>query len=600
MTMHSMPETIEDVSELLLDIDKRLDFIEGIRGGGLSHSKLKDTEDHKKYLKSDGTVKMRNSLDMGLSRIINSSNRILDVNLHSGDVILNETNNTLHTPELSATLSAHVADGTIHFTEASIDHGSIAGLEDAADHAYAFLHAGTRAMTGNLDVGDFNITNVGDISLDTISDDAGIENTLSIADLNTAYDHSQDNTQAHTDYLINNGNDTTSGKLTASGGFDAGDSDITNVGKISLDEIGADGSKIIVADLIESTGDIRIPNTDQVTAAQTNLLLKRIGTFSSDPQLEFVDNNGDVAGRWFTGSGAMLFDAGTEVARALLFRTTSASDISFQTNTGGGGGTRWKILSAGNLEGQLDNQKILFGAGQNASVYHSGTDMFINPKEVGVGVLRVLGGAVFNQGLEDVDFIIGGDTEANLFRVDAGTDSVRLGDWDTHYTKFAKDGTMTQHGTARIDWTKITANAISFTDASTSDSVSDLQTAFDGNILIVSEGAPSGGSMIVDFINVLAFNWVRSLCSYDGSSSHAIPIRLYNWITTNFDMFAAIQDGYTNSGTVFEEHDFFVPSDTNYIGTGGNAGKVRVKYDHAPSGGNASHKWYYDEVALYQ
>ena len=38
-----------------------------------------------------------------------------------------------------------------------------------------------------------------------------------ISNLGTAYTHSQDNTQAHSDYLINNGNDTTSGRLTANG-----------------------------------------------------------------------------------------------------------------------------------------------------------------------------------------------------------------------------------------------------------------------------------------------------------------------------------------------------------------------------------------------
>jgi len=35
--------------------------------------------------------------------------------------------------------------------------------------------------------------------------------------LGTAYNHSQDNTQAHTDYLLNNSSDTTSGELTAAG-----------------------------------------------------------------------------------------------------------------------------------------------------------------------------------------------------------------------------------------------------------------------------------------------------------------------------------------------------------------------------------------------
>lgn len=38
-------------------------------------------------------------------------------------------------------------------------------------------------------------------------------NDVNITSWNTAYTHSQDNTQAHSDYLLNNGNDTTSGTL---------------------------------------------------------------------------------------------------------------------------------------------------------------------------------------------------------------------------------------------------------------------------------------------------------------------------------------------------------------------------------------------------
>ncbi|KKM20336.1 hypothetical protein LCGC14_1646530, partial [marine sediment metagenome] len=60
------------------------------------------------------------------------------------------------------------------------------------------------------------------------------------------------------------------------------------------------------------------------------------------------------------------------------------------------------------------------------------------------------GGASFNVQLNDADFIIAGDTEANLFRVDAGLDAVRLGDWDTNYTNFAIDGEVTFAGAARV------------------------------------------------------------------------------------------------------------------------------------------------------
>ena len=45
-------------------------------------------------------------------------------------------------------------------------------------------------------------------------------NSLTIANAKTAYDHSIDNTQAHTDYLINNGDNTTTGALTVGGTAD--------------------------------------------------------------------------------------------------------------------------------------------------------------------------------------------------------------------------------------------------------------------------------------------------------------------------------------------------------------------------------------------
>lgn len=40
------------------------------------------------------------------------------------------------------------------------DHGSLGGLSDVADHAYALLHNGTRALSGAWDMGSQNLTNV--------------------------------------------------------------------------------------------------------------------------------------------------------------------------------------------------------------------------------------------------------------------------------------------------------------------------------------------------------------------------------------------------------------------------------------------------------
>ena len=59
----------------------------------------------------------------------------------------------------------------------------------------------------NIDLQDNDLATTGNIT-------AG---NLNIANWDTAYTHSQDNSQAHSDYLVNNGDDTTTGVLTAAG-----------------------------------------------------------------------------------------------------------------------------------------------------------------------------------------------------------------------------------------------------------------------------------------------------------------------------------------------------------------------------------------------
>jgi len=62
----------------------------------------------------------------------------------------------------------------------------------------------------------------------------------------TAYSHSQDNTQAHSDYLINNGNDTTSGTITMAGAIiSANTATITHSGTTSLTIASTAGTVIV-------------------------------------------------------------------------------------------------------------------------------------------------------------------------------------------------------------------------------------------------------------------------------------------------------------------------------------------------------------------
>jgi hypothetical protein len=202
------------------------------------------------------------------------------------------------------------------------------------------------------------------------------------------------------------------------------------------------------------------------------------------------------------------------------------------------------------------------------------------------------------------DTYIQSANETNLLRVVWASDVIRIGDYDTNYTQFSKAGVQTFTGTARIDWTKITADSVTLVTGSTpAGVVADLQTRFDGNYYHIDEvaGVP-GMDLIIDFVGVAAFNWVNVAAYYSGSVPHAgVTVQLWNWSSSAWDNFH-FYEHHTSVGTLADDitnADFFVPDDTNYIGTGGNAGQVRARLLHA-AGGNAAHDHDIDVVALYQ
>jgi hypothetical protein len=63
--------------------------------------------------------------------------------------------------------------------------------------------------------------------------------------------------------------------------------------------------------------------------------------------------------------------------------------IVFRTVTSGSGVDRITIANSGELRLLADNQKIVFGGGQDASIYYDDTNMIIAPAEVGTGELVV-------------------------------------------------------------------------------------------------------------------------------------------------------------------------------------------------------------------
>jgi len=56
---------------------------------------------------------------------------------------------------------------------ASIDHGGISGLDDAADHLWALLTDGTRALAGDWSIDDYNLTSAGNITGSDVDVNAG-------------------------------------------------------------------------------------------------------------------------------------------------------------------------------------------------------------------------------------------------------------------------------------------------------------------------------------------------------------------------------------------------------------------------------------------
>jgi hypothetical protein len=152
--------------------------------------------------------------------------------------------------------------------------------------------------------------------------------------------------------------------------------------------------------------------------------------------------------------------------------------------------------------------------------------------------------------------------------------------------------------------TKKAADNVTLTAGTSTDTVTDLQTFGDGNFYDITEAAATPGiDLVVEFISITKFNWVQIKAVYEGSDTHAVAIQLYNFNTTAWNTFNAVQNGVadvtTANGYILDSYDFIVPSDTDYIGTGADAGDVRVRFYHTMSG-NSSHDLHIDVVALYQ
>ena len=114
------------------------------------------------------------------------------------------------------------------------------------------------------------------------------------------------------------------------------------------------------------------------------------------------------------------------------YATSGKADTSgFVPYTGG----TTNIIIAHSIEVDSDSEKLLLGDGQDASLYYDGTDLIIDPQEVGSGTVKFLGNITF----ETTSDTIAGVENQNL--VDKSATETISGDWNFTNEIHAADGT---------------------------------------------------------------------------------------------------------------------------------------------------------------
>ena len=175
-----------------------------------------------------------------------------------------------------------------------------AGTDNVKDTHIDFGTGATQVSAGDLPIAD-----AGTIITATEVEGALQENRTAI-DLNTI--HSTDNTQAHTDYLINNGNDTTSGILT-SAGIIVGDGQT----------VGATTNKWLFDDTngdISTTGNVGIGTTGpgdklHIEGTDTTTYASDMGSYNPEAHGLLIENQFTTGANAYSGIRFLAGDTGS-------------------------------------------------------------------------------------------------------------------------------------------------------------------------------------------------------------------------------------------------------------------------------------------------
>jgi len=369
-----------------------------------------------------------------------------NVNLGTGNIWANQLSTTIANPSLPVVIQ----DGKIEFWERTIGFNEAWKIErDGSDNLVVSWSDGLAPKIFQIDT-------------DVEWDGGGSVATNA---------HIADNSQAHTDYLINNGDDSTSGILTALGFA----TEFMSIGAKSISVGGGESLTLSATSIIVPTN--LYVNQNSTTA----LLVEDDGT--KDNVLVVDTSNGRVGinqvpavplhvkgvSRFTDGTAVMTITPGSPTIigmdsgagfeyRAGTGKFTLKSgtgEVELDTGNEPDGDMELKFITAsyeGNLKysefmgnGLVDcfvfgddvdfpnNIKLLFGNGFGypsyntyAEMYHSGSDLYLNND---VGTLYI----------DSTEYI----------NITPAT-SIRLGQTSTNFTEIKSDGEINLHGTARV------------------------------------------------------------------------------------------------------------------------------------------------------
>ena len=156
-------------------------------------------------------------------------------------------------------------------SSSDFSHNSLSGLNEGTDYEHitqtqkTALHSSGSdtslgSMAANVDMNTHKLTSLSAPSSN--GDSIRATTKITEAKLEACDDHVNDNSQAHSDYLLNNASDTTSGTITAAG-FDAGSGTIQTTGTITTGDHGTAATDEMV-NVCYGTGDPPTANTTTI------------------------------------------------------------------------------------------------------------------------------------------------------------------------------------------------------------------------------------------------------------------------------------------------------------------------------------------------